>query len=176
MKKASSSSIMTFRLVIALILGIFVIVILIRGINEQIYGACWSKAKYGFEELKEGENDIVLGDCIVNAYLVPKDGLDALRAQDVNIFSCAKRDDPEYFSFAIIRPDSDVKVTEIIESGGKKITQSMLETYCVGYKYKLNTMKLNIFEGKKSYCIKLEKVSGSTDPNDKYVSIREGGC
>jgi hypothetical protein len=166
-----------FRAIIALILGMVVLVVFVRGAEEAVYGACWDKTKYNFVNLREGENKIELGDCIDKVYIATKDQLETLKG-DVNIYSCSHRNEDEYLSFAVIKPKKDVSVKQIIESGGKKITQNLLETYCVDYRYKFNTITgPRILEGKKTYCIKMDRVSGSANPEvDKYLNIREGGC
>jgi hypothetical protein len=174
---------MFFRAIMALILGIIVLVVLIRGVTDAIYGACWDKARTGMIDLKDGANQVSLGDCIDKVYIVPKAQLYPLFQTDkLDIFKCTHRDDTKegYLYFAIIKPSNNVNVTEIVESGGQKLQQSLLDTFCVEYKYNFNTNSKLVLDGKKDYCITLTPIKTATNSNapniEKYIAIREGQC
>jgi len=114
---------------------------------------------------------------------VPKAQLYPLFQTDkLDIFKCTHRDDTKegYLYFAIIKPSNNVNVTEIVESGGQKIVQSLLDTFCVEYKYNFNTNSKLVLGGKKDYCITIQPIKTGSSQNapsiEKYIAIREGRC
>jgi hypothetical protein len=163
-----------FKIIVMLFLSMVVLVIFVRGYTESIYGGCWAIAKNDFMGLKDGENKINLGDCIDRVYLATKDGLQVIKGE-VNIFSCAKRDDPDYNSFAILKPVKDVKVEYVFEEGGRKVRRLLLETFCVNYKYMFNSVNKKSLDGSKRYCINMEGAGSEPDVN-KNLFVTEGEC
>lgn len=171
MKKTGKT--LFFKIIMMLILSVVVLVMFVRGYTESIYGGCWESAKHGFIELKDGKNQINLGDCIEKVYLATKDELNGIKGQ-VNVFSCAKREDPDYNSFAILKPIKDVKVEYMVEEGGRKVRRLLLQTFCKDYKYVFNNVNKKVLEGNKKYCIEVVGVSGNLDNKDLFIT--EGEC
>ena len=168
---------MMFRAIMALILGILVLVILIRGVSEAVYGACWDSAKAGFVNLKDGNNQIALGDCIDKVYILRNDQLDPIfKSEKVDIFKCSHKDDQGYPSFAIIKPNTNVGIVDVVTNPVGAIQRKLPDNFCVEYKFRLNsiTANKNVLKGKKSYCINMQ--NAGNDPNVKNLNIREGDC
>jgi hypothetical protein len=179
MGKATIHTDQLIILIGSLIVAVFVLAIFISGITETIYGACWEKARTGFVNLKDGANQISLGDCVDKVYIVPREQLIPLSqsSEKVDIFKCSHRDDGKYLSFAIIKPNTNVGIIGAVTDPVGAVRKKFTDVYCAEYAYNFNNIgQKQVLAGKKNYCLTMESVRGGNANVDKYLNIREGGC
>lgn len=172
--KGDEGTMMVVIALLGLVAAVLVLVYFAHLVFQGVYGACWEGAKTGFTDLKDGNNQINLGGCIGKVYIIKREQLDSFRSdKNINIFSCSHMDQPEYLSFVIIKPNTDLGLTDFLRNPIETIQGKLPENYCVEYKYRFNTVNKNILDGK-NYCINMQRVAN--DPNVKNLQIREGRC